>query len=75
MSGEWALLPITLITAGVVVMSDVGLTLLWQEPFSAAYGAIKQSQAADQLNQLEAQYPTPADLQAIAGVRARAFRP
>jgi len=58
-----------LITAGLVVMADAGLTLLWQEPLSAAYGAFKQGQAEDQLNQLEAQYPTPADLAAISGVQ------
>src|SRR5262249_60028339 len=61
-----------LITAGLVVLTDAGLTLVWQEPFSAAYAAIKQSEAADQLNQLESQYPTPADLQAIAGVHGNA---
>ncbi|MGA8218194.1 MAG: sortase [Solirubrobacterales bacterium] len=60
---------VMLITAGLVVLSDAGLTLLWQEPLSAAYGAFKQGQAADQLNQLESQYPTPADLSAISGVR------
>jgi sortase A len=58
-----------LITAGLVVLTDAGLTLLWQEPLSAAYGSLKQSQAADQLNQLESQYPTPADLAAIQGVQ------
>jgi sortase A len=58
-----------LITAGLVVLADTGLTLVWQEPLSAAYGALKQSEAADQLNELESQYPTPADLQAIAGVQ------
>jgi sortase A len=57
---------IMLITAGLVVLSDVGLTLAWQEPLSAAYGSLKQSQAADQLNKLESQYPTPADLAAIS---------
>jgi sortase A len=60
---------VMLITAGIVVLADAGLTLVWQEPFSAAYGAFKQSQAADQLNELESQYPAPADLAAIAGVR------
>jgi sortase A len=60
---------IMLITAGLVVLTDAGLTLVWQEPLSAAYGAFKQGQAADQLNKLEAQYPTPEDLAAIAGVR------
>jgi sortase A len=56
-----------LITAGIVVLADAGLTLVWQEPLSAAYGSLKQSQAADQLNDLEAQYPSAADLAAIAG--------
>jgi sortase A len=60
---------IMLITAGLVVLADAGLTLVWQEPLSAAYGALKQGQAEDQLNQLESEYPTPADLAAIAGVR------
>jgi sortase A len=61
-----------LITAGLVVLADAGLTLLWQEPLSAAYGAFKQGQAEDQLNDLEAQYPTPADLAAISGVQGNA---
>jgi sortase A len=63
-----------LITAGIVVLADAGLTLLWQEPLSAAYGAFKQGQAEDQLNQLESQYPTPADLAAIAGVHGDAAK-
>jgi sortase A len=57
-----------LITAGIVVLVDAGLTLVWQEPLSAAYGSLQQSRAADQLDDLEAQYPTAADLAAIAGV-------
>jgi sortase A len=60
---------IMLITAGLVVLADAGLTLVWQEPLSAAYGSFKQGQAADQLNKLESQYPTPADLEAISGVQ------
>jgi sortase A len=63
------IISIMLITAGLVVLADTGLTLVWQEPLSAAYGSFKQGQAADQLNDLESQYPTPADLEAIAGVR------
>jgi sortase A len=57
-----------LITAGVVVLADAGLTLVWQEPLSAAYGTFKQGQAEDELNDLEDDYPTAADLAAIAGV-------
>jgi len=59
-----------LITAGLVVFADAGATLVWQEPLSAAYGSIQQGQAADQLNKLDEQYPTPEDLAAIAGVRS-----
>jgi sortase A len=65
---------IMLITAGVVVLADAGLTVVWQEPFSAAYGALKQDQAEDQLDELEAEYPTTADLAAIAGVEGTAAK-
>ena len=65
---------IVLITAGLVVLVDAGLTLVWQEPLSAAYGSFKQGQAADQLNELESQYPTPADLEAISNVRGNAAK-
>jgi sortase A len=57
-----------LITAGIVVLVDAGLTLVWQEPLSAAYGSLEQGKAEDQLNDLEVQYPSPADLAAIARV-------
>lgn len=67
-------LSIMLITAGIVVLADAGLTLVWQEPLSAAYATIKQGQAEDQLKDLEAQYPTPADLAAIRGVRGDAAK-
>ena len=56
-----------LITAGILVLADAGLTLVWQEPLSAAYGSLEQGRAEDQLKDLEAQYPSPADLAAIAG--------
>jgi sortase A len=63
-----------LITAGIVVLADAGLTLVWQEPLSAAYGSIEQGKAEDQLNDLEGQYPSPADLAAIAGVSGTAAK-
>lgn len=64
------ILSIALITAGIVVLLDVGLTLGYKEPVSSIYGEIKQSQAADQLSELEAQYPTPADRRAVNKVRS-----
>ncbi len=68
------ILSIMLITAGLTVLVDAGLTYFWQEPLSAAYGAIKQGQAASQLNDLESQYPSSADLQAISKIRGNAAR-
>jgi sortase A len=67
-----SIVSIMLITAGIVVLADAGLTLVWQEPLSAAYGSFKQGQAEDELNDLEDEYPTAADVAAIAGVRGTA---
>src|SRR3954470_22544516 len=63
------ILSIALITAGLVVLADVGLTLAYREPISSIYGSIKQHAAANELADLESHYPTPADLRAIEGVR------
>jgi sortase A len=46
------ILSITLITAGLVVLADAGVTLLWQEPVSAAYGSLQQSRADDRLAEI-----------------------
>jgi sortase A len=57
-----------MITAGLVVLADAGLTVVWQEPLSAAYGSLKQGQARDDLDRLEAEFPNPQDLAAVSGV-------
>jgi sortase A len=57
-----------LITAGLVVFADVGTTLVWQEPVSAAYGSLEQGQASDELGELESEFPASADLEALKGV-------
>jgi sortase A len=62
------ILSITLITAGLVVLADVGMTLAWKEPLSTIYGSIQQGEAEDELAALERRFPSPADLRAIAGV-------
>ena len=66
------ILSTALITAGLVVLADAGLTLVWQEPVSAAYGSLKQGQARDDLDHLEADYPTSEDLAAVSGVAENA---
>jgi sortase A len=62
---------VALVTAGLVLFADVGITLVYQEPLSSIYASIKQGQVADQLSEVEARYPTQADRRAIARVRGR----
>jgi sortase A len=63
------ILSIALITAGVVVMADVAITLAYEEPLSSIYGSIKQGEAQSQLDDLEASYPTHQDRRAVAKVK------
>jgi sortase A len=42
-----------LIVAGVLLLADAGLTLLWQEPVSAVYGRVQQDKLEGQLKELE----------------------
>jgi sortase A len=66
------ILSTVLITAGLVVMADVGMTLAYREPISSLYGELKQHAASKQLADLESHYPTKADLAALAGVHGLA---
>jgi sortase A len=55
-----------LIVAGVLLLADAALTLLWQEPVSALYARVQQDRLADDLAELER---TP-----LAPVEERALR-
>jgi sortase A len=59
------ILSIALITAGLLVLADVGVTLAYQEPLSAIYSSIKQGEKESQLKSLETEFLTPADVQQI----------
>ena len=50
---------IALITAGLVLMADVVLTLTWKEPLSSVYGSIQQGKAEDSLAELQDRFPSP----------------
>jgi sortase A len=63
------ILSTALITAGIVILADVGATLLWKEPLSSVYASIKQGEAEDELQALEERFPSPADLRAVAGAK------
>lgn len=67
-------LSIALITAGLVMLVEAGLTLLWTEPISALYTTLKQSQAEDDLDDLRERFASgrsgalsPAEAKRLAG--------
>jgi len=61
------ILATALITAGLVIAADVGLTLAWGEPLSSLYASIKQGQAKDDLRELERSFPDASDFDAAEG--------
>lgn len=50
------ILSTALVAAGLVVSADAGLTLIWQEPLSAAYSWLGQRQARDDVDELSAHF-------------------
>ncbi len=66
---------VSLITAGVVILLDAGLTVAWQEPLSALYGKIRQGQAESQLADLKEDFldePAVVDLPPSGNIDKRA---
>lgn len=47
------ILSTALVTAGIVVLVDVAVTLAWEEPVSSIYAAIQQQRAERELEELE----------------------
>jgi sortase A len=62
-----------LITAGLVVLADAALTVLWQEPVSAAYASLQQSRAGDELAELESDFD-PGDVGFLSADASEAAR-
>ena len=65
---------VALVTAGVVLLADVAVTLLWKEPLSAVYAEIRQNQAAGELDAVSDEFlqdPDVADLTRSAADSAR----
>jgi sortase A len=67
MSRLLRILSIALITAGLVLLADIAVTLLYKEPLSSVYAAIRQNEAASELSELEASFPSRADRRTAAG--------
>jgi sortase A len=56
---------IALITAGILVLADVGITLAYQEPLSSIYSSIKQGEKESQLKSIESNFLTRSDVKQI----------
>jgi sortase A len=54
-----------LIISGLLMLLDAGLTLVWQEPVSAAYAKIVQGSLGNDLRELELAKPSSLDLAAL----------
>jgi sortase A len=67
-----------MIVAGIVLLADAGVTLLWQEPVSAVYAGIQQGRLSDRLDELERAPLAPAEQRALERIpdpaRRLAFR-
>jgi len=58
-----------LIVAGILLLADAGLTVVWQEPMSAAYNHFQQSELSGELEDLgQAVIATPAEKRALASL-------
>jgi sortase A len=54
-----------LILAGLMLLADVGLTLVWQEPVSAVYAQWRQDALEDDLEELSEPDLAPAEIEAL----------
>ena len=65
---------IAMIVAGALALVDAGVTLLWQEPFSALYALFQQDQLKGELAHLEKAPATPVERRTLASIPDEAHR-
>lgn len=68
------ILSVSLITAGLVLFVEIGVTLLYKEPLSSIYASVQQGKAEDELSETEASFPSPATERAVDRIRNRKLR-
>jgi sortase A len=57
-----------LIAIGALALIDAGVTLVWQEPFSALYATLRQDHLNGSLHAIEHAAPTPLEQRALASI-------
>jgi sortase A len=64
----WRVLSIVLILAGSLALIDAGVTLVWQEPFSALYAKFRQDHLSGTLRAAERAPPTAVERRTLASL-------
>lgn len=68
------IISIALITAGIVMLADIGITLVYEEPLTSIYAAVQQGKAAEELDKTEDRFFNGVARRAVARIRNRARR-
>lgn len=63
-----------LIVSGMLMLTDAGVTLAWQEPVSAIYSTVVQGRLGDDLRKLELAAPNTTDLAALRSLESERKR-
>ena len=63
-----------LIAAGILLLADAAVTLVWQEPISALYTTLRQGSLSGALRREERERPTRAEQQALTKLRVQQAR-
>jgi sortase A len=63
-----------LIVSGLLMLTDAGVTLAWQEPVSAIYSTVTQGRLGDDLRELELAAPNTTDLAALRSLESERKR-
>jgi sortase A len=58
----------------MLMLADAGLTVVWQEPFSAIYGSLTQRGLRGDLHRLDRERPTGVQARALAALRTESLR-
>jgi|SRR5665213_1704629 len=64
----WRVLAVVLILLGALALIDAGVTLVWQEPFSALYAKLRQDHLSATLKTAERAAPTPVERRTLASL-------
>ncbi len=63
-----------LIVVGALALIDAGITLVWQEPLSALYTTVRQSELSGELAAIEGEAPTQLEVTALAHLHTTGSR-